>query len=129
MSVDVGPAGLVNGYGATFSQNALKMSVETLMQHQHKLSSSARDKEKASKKHDEEEGFTRSISLYWSWVRGQKAAARLGQVFGLIPQQRRNRNLCIAVFEMKESDNINSSASGTCAFHACCPVHTQVGMS
>eukprot|EP00775_Hariotina_reticulata_P006006 gene6006-6243_t len=79
MSVEVGPTGLVNGYSVyTFSQKALKKSVETLMQHQH-ARPSAKDKDKASKKHDEEEGFTRSISLYWSWVRGQKAAARLGQ--------------------------------------------------
>jgi hypothetical protein len=31
--------------------------------------------------HDEpQEGFTRSISLYWHWVRGQKAASRVGKV-------------------------------------------------
>jgi hypothetical protein len=28
----------------------------------------------------EEEGFTRSISLYWHWVRGQKAASKMGKV-------------------------------------------------
>lgn len=33
------------------------------------------------KKHgDEPEGFTRSISLYWHWVRGQKAASKMGKV-------------------------------------------------
>lgn len=31
---------------------------------------------------EETEGFTRSISLYWNWVRGQKAAARVGKVGG-----------------------------------------------
>jgi hypothetical protein len=29
---------------------------------------------------EEQEGFTRSISLYWHWVRGQKAASRVGKV-------------------------------------------------
>lgn len=28
----------------------------------------------------ENEGFTRSISLYWRWVNGQKAASRVGKV-------------------------------------------------
>jgi hypothetical protein len=29
---------------------------------------------------EQPEGFTRSISLYWHWVRGQKAASKLGKV-------------------------------------------------
>lgn len=29
---------------------------------------------------EENEGFTRSISLYWRWVKGQKGAARIGKV-------------------------------------------------
>lgn len=33
---------------------------------------------------DGEEGFTRSISLYWHWVRGQKAASRVGRVRQLV---------------------------------------------
>jgi hypothetical protein len=32
------------------------------------------------KKAEESEGFTRSISLYWHWVRGQKAASKMGKV-------------------------------------------------
>lgn len=31
-------------------------------------------------KDNDDEGFTRSISLYWHWVRCQRAAARLGKV-------------------------------------------------
>lgn len=29
---------------------------------------------------EQPEGFTRSISLYWHWVRGQKAASKVGKV-------------------------------------------------
>ena len=29
---------------------------------------------------EDAEGFTRSISLYWNWIRLQKAASRLGRV-------------------------------------------------
>jgi hypothetical protein len=43
----------------------------------------AQDVEQQQKGGQEEtEGFTRSISLYWNWVRGQKAAARVGKVGG-----------------------------------------------
>jgi hypothetical protein len=43
----------------------------------------AQDLEQQQKGGQEEtEGFTRSISLYWNWVRGQKAAARVGKVGG-----------------------------------------------
>lgn len=37
------------------------------------------DKQQKHKDNDDE-GFTRSISLYWHWVRCQRAAARLGKV-------------------------------------------------
>jgi len=34
----------------------------------------------AKKGEEQSEGFTRSISLYWHWVRGQKAASKMGKV-------------------------------------------------
>jgi hypothetical protein len=42
----------------------------------------AQDVEQQNGGQEETEGFTRSISLYWNWVRGQKAAARVGKVGG-----------------------------------------------
>lgn len=49
-----------------------------------KSAAAAVQQQKAFKAKGEEqsEGFTRSISLYWHWVRGQKAASKMGKVGG-----------------------------------------------
>lgn len=66
------------------------------------------------KKGDESEGFTRSISLYWHWVRGQKAASKMGKV---------NRGSGTRAVDEKQQ----KAYSFSCALHAAkryCWLHT-----
>lgn len=71
------------GEGPSITMNGLKRTAHAMMQQQRSQNDRAAEAHAAQPKEkgeEEEEGFTRSISLYWNWVRGQKAAARLGQV-------------------------------------------------
>lgn len=59
--------------GNEFDRNVLRKTASAV------LALEQKNKSKYTKE-EEPEGFTRSISLYLHWVRGQKAASKVGKV-------------------------------------------------
>lgn len=85
---------------ATFQQYSLQKTAHMVVSQHRKMEQDGteavamqglpqpNDKAQRKYKHegdDDDAGFTRSISLYWHWVRCQRAAARLGKVSSQIP--------------------------------------------